>query len=75
MPNGEVEDTVAGFVVLVGISIVGFMTAITWLTLVSLGIRRDDRKAMFNARAVSLKGSAPGRVARMSRQSTGVHWV
>jgi hypothetical protein len=70
-----VEDTVAGYAVLAGIAIVGIIATLSWVVLVSLGIRRDDRAAMFKASSAGRGGSGPGRVARMSRQSTGVHWV
>jgi hypothetical protein len=61
----------AGFAALAAFSIVGIVAVITWISVVSFGIRRADRGAILNG---SMHGAARGRVARIARQSTGVHW-
>jgi hypothetical protein len=62
----------AGFAALAAFSIVGIVAAITWVTVVSFGIRRAERRAMLN---LGTHITEHGRVARIARQSTGVHWT
>lgn len=65
----------AGFAVLAGISVIGIVAALTWVTLVSLGIRRDDRGAAFSTRAIGMRGAGHGRAERIARHTTGMHRV
>jgi hypothetical protein len=71
----SVEAIMTGFAVLAVISLIGTVAVVGWVGLVSLGIRREDRGAVINRSAVGLNGTGPGRIARMARQTTGVHWV
>jgi len=64
-----------GFAVFAVVSFIGIVAAIGWVLVVSVGIRRDDRGAVVNASPAGLSGVVPGRVARIARQTTGVHWV
>jgi hypothetical protein len=66
-----VEDPVVGFAALAVFSSIGILVAVGWVVMVSIAIRRDDRGAVTDASATELTG----RVTRMSRQATGVHWV
>jgi hypothetical protein len=61
-----------GFAVFAVISFVGFMAALGWVALVAIGIRRDDPGSGIKADSSSV---TPDRVARIARQSTGVHWA
>jgi hypothetical protein len=64
-----------GFAVLAIISLVGFMAALGWVALVSIGIRRDDPGSVSNASPADSSGVVADRVARIARQSTGIHWA
>jgi hypothetical protein len=69
-----------GFAAFAVLSIVGIVAAITWISVVSLGIRRDERVAVLKvsrlrASGIGTSGTGPGRMARIARQTTGVHWT
>jgi hypothetical protein len=64
-----------GSAVLVVIALVGIVTVLGWVGLVSIGIRRGDRGVVINTTAVDPNGTGPGRVDRVARQATGLHWV
>jgi len=69
-----------GFAAFAVLSIVGIVAAITWISVVSLGIRRDERVAVLNTSrlrtsGIRTNGTGPGRMARIARQTTGVHWT
>jgi hypothetical protein len=77
IPNDMVRwrPTMTGFAVLAGISFIGFMAALSWVVLVSIGIRRDDPGSVFKASSADPNGVVPDRMARIARRSTGVHWA
>jgi hypothetical protein len=59
-----------GFAILAGISLAGIVAVVGWVLVVSMGIRREDRATLLN-----VDGTGPGRIARIARQTTGLHGV
>jgi hypothetical protein len=76
MPNDVLtwEVTMVGVAVFAVISLSGIITTIAWIAVVSMGIRREDRRHPRNVPG-TLGGIAPDRASRAARHATGVHWA
>lgn len=64
-----VEASMAGVAILVAISLLGIVATFAAVAYISVGIKREDRRA---------RRGGPARISRASqvaRQATGYHWA
>jgi hypothetical protein len=65
----------ASFMAIAAIALVGIVATACWIIGVALGIRRGDKASLAVTTGAAQVGSDQGRVSRLARHSTGLHWA